>query len=61
MKISVIGASGYTGGELLKFISLHPDFQLHHIAAGNNAGELITDLHPQLTKFENQKFEAIEI
>lgn len=60
MKISVIGASGYAGGELLKFISLHSDFQLHHIAAGNNAGELITDLHPHLIEFAGRKFEAIE-
>jgi N-acetyl-gamma-glutamyl-phosphate reductase len=61
MKISVIGASGFTGGELLSFIDHHPDFHLHHIAAGNNSGELITDLHPQLTGFDNKKFESIQI
>ena len=56
MKVGVIGASGYTGGELLRLLSGHPKFNLNYIAAGNNAGELITSLHPQLTAFSGQKF-----
>ena len=61
MKISVIGASGYAGGELLRVIDSHPDFYLHHIAASSNAGEFITQLHPYLPQFGEQKFENISL
>jgi len=57
MKIGVVGASGYAGGELLRLLSKHPKFQTMYISAGSNAGELITNVHPHLTQYHNQKFE----
>ncbi|MEI7561420.1 MAG: N-acetyl-gamma-glutamyl-phosphate reductase [Actinomycetes bacterium] len=57
MKIGVVGASGYAGGELLRLLSKHPKFQPTYISAGSNAGELITSVHPHLTQYENQKFD----
>jgi N-acetyl-gamma-glutamyl-phosphate reductase len=57
MKIGVVGASGYAGGELLRLLSKHPKFQTIYISAGSNAGELITSIHPHLTQYRNQKFE----
>ena len=61
MKIAVVGASGYAGGELLRLLSGHPEFEISYIAAGSNAGELITNLHPQLTNFVGRKFEATNV
>ena len=61
MKIGVIGASGYSGGELLRLLVKHPTFTLKYIAAGTQAGSLITDVHPQLIPFAGQKFEATEL
>jgi N-acetyl-gamma-glutamyl-phosphate reductase len=61
MKIAVVGASGYAGGELLRLLSDHPEFEISYIAAGSNAGELITNLHPQLTNFIGRKFEATNV
>ncbi|NBU93965.1 MAG: N-acetyl-gamma-glutamyl-phosphate reductase, partial [Actinobacteria bacterium] len=57
MKIGVVGASGYAGGELLRLLSKHPKFQTVYISAGSNAGEFITSIQPHLTQYENQKFE----
>lgn len=57
MKIGIVGASGYAGGELLRLLSKHPKFQTTYISAGSNAGELITTVHPHLTQYENQKFD----
>ena len=57
MKIGVVGASGYAGGELLRLLSKHPKFQPSYISAGSNAGELITTVHPHLTQYEDQKFD----
>ncbi|MEJ0014570.1 MAG: N-acetyl-gamma-glutamyl-phosphate reductase [Actinomycetota bacterium] len=61
MKIGVIGASGYSGGELLRLLLKHPNFSLEYIAAGTQAGSLITDLHPQLIPLSGQKFEVTEL
>jgi N-acetyl-gamma-glutamyl-phosphate reductase len=44
MKIGVVGASGYAGGELLRIISTHPAFTIEAVSAHSNAGELITSL-----------------
>jgi N-acetyl-gamma-glutamyl-phosphate reductase len=56
MKIGVIGASGYAGGELLRILATHPTFQVTAITAHSNAGEFITAVHPGLTTYANQKF-----
>lgn len=59
MKIGVVGASGYAGGELLRLLSTHPVFEIAFISAHSNAGEAITALHPHLTAFSGQNFSAV--
>lgn len=61
MKIGVVGASGYAGGELLRLLSNHPEFEAKVISAGSNAGEEITSIHPQLSNYAGRKFEATDI
>jgi N-acetyl-gamma-glutamyl-phosphate reductase len=56
MKIGVVGASGYAGGELLRILSTHPVFTIEAVSAHSNAGELITSLHPQITSMSDQRF-----
>lgn len=56
MKIGVIGASGYAGGELLRILADHPTFDVAAVTAHSNAGEFITTIHPGLTTYSNQKF-----
>ena len=56
MKIGVIGASGYAGGELLRLLSGHPEFEVCTVTAHSNAGELITSVHPHLTSYVGQEF-----
>lgn len=41
IKAVVIGASGYVGGELLRLIAVHPDFELSAAVAASKAGEAI--------------------
>ena len=46
-KVAVIGASGYTGLELIKMIIAHPNFELAYVATSE--GEVsLTTLHPSL-------------
>lgn len=56
MKIGVVGASGYAGGELLRLLASHPHFEVTAITAHSNAGEQITSVHPQLQSYACQKF-----
>jgi N-acetyl-gamma-glutamyl-phosphate reductase len=56
MKIGIVGASGYAGGELLRILASHPLFEIEAVSAHSNAGELITSLHPQLTSMNEMRF-----
>lgn len=58
LKVGVVGASGYAGGELLRLLSTHPYFDVTYVAAGANAGEKITSVHQHLTGFSGRKFET---
>ncbi|CAB4544171.1 unannotated protein [freshwater metagenome] len=58
MKIGVVGASGYAGGELLRLLAFHPHFEVTAITAHSNAGEFITSVHPQLQSYAGKKFSA---
>ena len=60
MKIGVIGASGYAGGELLRLLAGHPEFEVCCITAHSNAGEEITSVHPQLASYAGQSFSAFK-
>ena len=61
MRVGVIGASGYAGGELLRYLAIHPEFEAVVITAGSNAGEAITSIHPQLSQYAGHKFESLDI
>jgi len=56
MKIGVIGGSGYAGGELLRLLARHPEFEVCTVSAHSNAGELITSVHPHLSHYSKVKF-----
>jgi N-acetyl-gamma-glutamyl-phosphate reductase len=58
MKIGIIGASGYAGGELLRLLAGHPKFEVCTVTAHSNAGEEITTVHPQLTSYAGGRFSA---
>jgi len=58
MKIGVIGASGYAGGELLRLLAIHPHFEVSAITAFSNAGEQVTSVHPQLQSYAGKKFSS---
>jgi N-acetyl-gamma-glutamyl-phosphate reductase len=56
MKTAVIGASGYTGGELLRLLAVHPHFEVTVVSAHSNAGEQVTSVHPQLQSYAGRQF-----
>jgi N-acetyl-gamma-glutamyl-phosphate reductase len=48
IRVAVAGASGYAGGELLRLIAGHPEFDLFAASAHSQAGQPISAVHPQL-------------
>lgn len=46
---AVLGASGYAGGELVRFLDAHPRFDLVFLGAHSSAGEPLGRVHPQLS------------
>jgi N-acetyl-gamma-glutamyl-phosphate reductase len=46
--VAVAGASGYAGGELLRLLAGHPDFEVGAITGHSNVGEPLGAVHPQL-------------
>lgn len=61
MKVGVLGASGYAGGELLRLLAAHPVFEPTYLAAGSNAGESVTSVHSHLTNYEGTFFESVDV
>jgi N-acetyl-gamma-glutamyl-phosphate reductase len=47
-RAAVVGASGYTGAELLRLLAGHPEIDVALVTAESNAGALVRDLYPSL-------------
>ena len=47
-KIAIIGASGFTGAELLRLCAGHPDFEVAIATGETQAGTAVADLYPSL-------------
>ncbi|MCG7867227.1 MAG: N-acetyl-gamma-glutamyl-phosphate reductase [gamma proteobacterium symbiont of Stewartia floridana] len=48
IKVGIIGGTGYTGVELLRLLSTHPEAQLKVITSRSEAGRAVADLFPNL-------------
>ena len=54
--VSVAGASGYAGGELLRLIHAHPELELGPLGAGGAAGDPVRAVHPHLVSLADRQF-----
>jgi LysW-gamma-L-alpha-aminoadipyl-6-phosphate/LysW-L-glutamyl-5-phosphate reductase len=48
VKVSVLGAAGYTGGELLRLVHTHPELDLVQAVSRRHAGRPVAEVHPNL-------------
>lgn len=48
IKVGILGAAGYTGGELLRILINHPDVEIVFANSESNAGNRIADVHEGL-------------
>jgi N-acetyl-gamma-glutamyl-phosphate reductase len=49
--VAVSGASGYAGGELLRLLADHPQFEVRTVTAHSNAGQPLTAVQPHLRSY----------
>ena len=47
-RIGLIGARGHVGGELIRLIAGHPDFELAFVSSRERAGQLVAEHHPEV-------------
>ncbi|MCH8106700.1 MAG: N-acetyl-gamma-glutamyl-phosphate reductase, partial [Proteobacteria bacterium] len=59
LRVSIVGASGYTGGELLRVLLFHPEVEIQQVTSERHAGKLVSTLHPNLRKICKLKFVSI--
>ena len=48
-RIIILGASGYTGAELVRLIALHPQMEIVALSADRKAGLEMRDVFPHLS------------
>jgi N-acetyl-gamma-glutamyl-phosphate reductase len=59
-KVGVLGASGYTGAELVRLLLRHPKVEITLLTAERSAGKAMRDVFPQFSPFELPKLVAVD-
>jgi N-acetyl-gamma-glutamyl-phosphate reductase len=60
LRIGIIGGTGYTGGELLRLLCVHPRAEVTVVTSRSHAGKPVDALHPNLKGLTDLKFEDME-
>src|ERR671919_1541543 len=61
MKVGVVGASGYVGGELLRLLVSHPETEVSTVTSRQRAGEYVHRVHPSLKGFIDLTFSPMDV
>ena len=59
VKVAVLGASGYTGAELLRLLTGHPRMEIVAVTSEKSAGSSVSSVFPHLASVLPQTFEAL--
>ena len=52
LNVAIYGASGYTGAELIRLLTVHPDVKITALSAESNAGKAMASVFPQLAAYD---------
>lgn len=56
VSVSIVGGSGYGGGELLRLLLGHPQVEVKQVTSRSHLGEYVYQVHPNLRKRTQLKF-----
>ncbi|HEX9824831.1 MAG TPA: N-acetyl-gamma-glutamyl-phosphate reductase [Actinomycetota bacterium] len=59
LRTAVLGASGYTGAELLRLAAAHPHLEVVAAGAAGSAGRAVGTVYPHLAPFAGMTFESL--
>ena len=59
-KIGILGASGYTGAELLRLLIRHPRVEIALLTADRRAGQAMRDVFPQFSPYDLPELVSID-
>jgi N-acetyl-gamma-glutamyl-phosphate reductase len=45
IRVGIVGAAGYTGGELIRILANHPEVELEYCQSNSQAGKAISEVH----------------
>lgn len=48
IRVSIVGGSGYTGGEVLRLLLGHPEVEIAQVTSESHVGEYVYQTHPNL-------------
>jgi len=60
VKVSIIGATGYTGEELLRLLANHPETEIIHITSESQTGASINSIYPHFNGFYDKKLDSMQ-
>lgn len=60
IRTAVIGASGYSGAELLRLLLNRPDITVEHVFAGSSAGKRVADIHPTFKALTDLQYQSLD-
>lgn len=60
MKYSILGATGYTGEELMRILSGHPQAEPKYLTSENQTGTAVSQVYPHLASFYHDKLTSIK-
>jgi LysW-gamma-L-alpha-aminoadipyl-6-phosphate/LysW-L-glutamyl-5-phosphate reductase len=58
--VSIVGGSGYAGGELVRLLLFHPGATIKQVTSERHAGKFVRGVHPNLRKVSDLKFSSVE-
>jgi len=61
MIASIIGATGYTGGELIRLLLNHDKIEIGTLTSESHVGKKVTDFHPNLNGLVDQNFVSLDV
>lgn len=60
MKVTIVGGSGYTGGELLRLLLRHSKVEDITATSRTHAGKKVSDIHQNLKGIYDKEFEGFD-
>lgn len=56
VKVGIIGAAGYTGGEMIRILLNHPEVEIVYANSDSNGGKRVSDVHTDLIGVTDLRF-----